>query len=101
MPSSALAAPSPAGPPRAATSRRWTSPAATRAAMTFRSIQSSWLPDATASSVRRREQLCLTIRKLRPGLVVTHDPWRLYQRHPDHPATGMGTVDAVMAARDH
>jgi len=60
-----------------------------------------WLDGEVEASMRLREQLCLTIRKLRPGLVVTHDPWRLYQLHPDHRATGMGTVDAVIAARDH
>ena len=48
-----------------------------------------------------REELCLWIRRLRPDVVLTHDPWRRYMLHPDHRATGMGTVDAVVAARDH
>ncbi len=48
-----------------------------------------------------REELCLWIRRLRPNVVLTHDPWRRYMLHPDHRATGMGTVDAVVAARDH
>lgn len=48
-----------------------------------------------------REELCLVIRRLRPDVVLTHDPWRRYLLHPDHRAAGMGTVDAVVAARDH
>lgn len=38
------------------------------------------------------------IRLLRPELIITHDPWALYQLHPDHRATGFATCDAVMAA---
>ncbi len=48
-----------------------------------------------------REELCGWIRRLRPDVVLTHDPWRRYMLHPDHRAAGMGTVDAVVAARDH
>jgi len=48
-----------------------------------------------------REELCLWIRRLRPDVVLTHDPWRRYMLHPDHRATGWAAVDAVVAARDH
>jgi LmbE family N-acetylglucosaminyl deacetylase len=48
-----------------------------------------------------RAAICLAIRQHRPSVVVTHDPWRLYQLHPDHRATGFATVDAIVAARDH
>jgi LmbE family N-acetylglucosaminyl deacetylase len=48
-----------------------------------------------------RARLCLMIRQLRPEVVVTHDPWRLYQLHPDHRAAGLVTSDATIAARDH
>ncbi len=48
-----------------------------------------------------RARLCLIIRQMRPEVVVTHDPWRLYQLHPDHRATGLVASDAVIAARDH
>ncbi len=48
-----------------------------------------------------REELCLWIRRVRPGVVVGHDPWRRYMLHPDHRAAGWGTVDGVVAARDH
>ena len=48
-----------------------------------------------------RKELCLWIRRLRPNVVLTHDPWRRYMLHPDHRATGWAAVDGVVAARDH
>lgn len=41
------------------------------------------------------------IREHRPDVVVGHDPWRLYELHPDHRAAGLATCDAVVAAREH
>lgn len=40
------------------------------------------------------------IRRLRPTVVLGHDPWKRYRLHPDHRAAGFLTVDAVVAARD-
>jgi LmbE family N-acetylglucosaminyl deacetylase len=40
------------------------------------------------------------IRKVRPDVVVGHDPWRRWLLHPDHRAAGLLTVDGVVAARD-
>ena len=48
-----------------------------------------------------REQLCLWVRRFRPNVVLTHDPWRRYMLHPDHRVTGWAALDAVVAARDH
>jgi len=48
-----------------------------------------------------RAELCLWIRRLRPNIVLTHDPWRRYMLHPDHRATGWAAIDGVVAARDH
>ena len=48
-----------------------------------------------------REEMCLWIRRLRPNVVLTHDPWRRYMLHPDHRVTGWAAVDGVVAARDH
>jgi LmbE family N-acetylglucosaminyl deacetylase len=48
-----------------------------------------------------REELCLWIRRFRPNVVLSHDPWRRYMLHPDHRATGWAAADAVVAARDH
>jgi LmbE family N-acetylglucosaminyl deacetylase len=52
-------------------------------------------------SVELRKGICEWIRKLRPEVVLTHDPWRRYMLHPDHRATGWGAIDGVVAARDH
>ena len=48
-----------------------------------------------------RAEVCLWIRRLRPDVVLTHDPWRRYMLHPDHRATGWASIDGVVAARDH
>lgn len=48
-----------------------------------------------------RRELALVLRKGRPDVVLTFDPWQRYQIHPDHRAVGMTTLDAVAAARDH
>ena len=51
-------------------------------------------------SLTFRAEITAVIRAVRPQLVATFDPWRLYQLHPDHRAVGLTTLDAVMAARD-
>jgi LmbE family N-acetylglucosaminyl deacetylase len=48
-----------------------------------------------------RREICELIRRRRPNVVVTIDPWRLYQLHPDHRAAGQAALDAVYAAREH
>lgn len=53
------------------------------------------------ATMELREQLCLWIRRLRPDVVLSHDPWKRYMLHPDHRATGMSAVDGIVAARDH
>ncbi len=53
------------------------------------------------STMALREELCRWIRTTRPDVVLGHDPWMRYQLHPDHRAAGWGTVDGVVAARDH
>ena len=52
-------------------------------------------------SLDLRETLCRWIRRLRPNVVLTHDPWMRYLLHPDHRVTGIAATDAVVAARDH
>lgn len=52
-------------------------------------------------SMRLREQLSGWIRRLRPDVVVSWDPWKRYMLHPDHREIGWGAVDGVVAARDH
>jgi len=48
-----------------------------------------------------QEELCLWIRRLRPEVVLSWDPWKRYMLHPDHREIGWGTCDGVVAARDH
>ena len=45
--------------------------------------------------------IALWVRKLRPDVVLTFDPWKKYMLHPDHRAIGWGVIDGVVAARDH
>jgi len=48
-----------------------------------------------------REQLVRQLRRFRPDVVITHDPWRPYALHPDHRAVGITVADAVYpTARD-
>jgi LmbE family N-acetylglucosaminyl deacetylase len=47
-----------------------------------------------------RRELADLVRRLRPHIVVTIDPWRLYQLHPDHRAAGQAALDAVWSARE-
>lgn len=48
-----------------------------------------------------REKIVRMIRKHRPDIVITHDPFRPYALHPDHRAVGTATVDSVYpTARD-
>jgi LmbE family N-acetylglucosaminyl deacetylase len=48
-----------------------------------------------------QEELASWIRRLRPEVVLSWDPWRRYMLHPDHREIGWGACDAVVAARDH
>jgi LmbE family N-acetylglucosaminyl deacetylase len=48
-----------------------------------------------------RGEVCLAIRQVGANAIITFDPWRPYQMHPDHRAIGITALDAVIAARDH
>lgn len=47
-----------------------------------------------------RSRLAREIRRLKPTVVLGHDPWKRYRLHPDHRAAGFVTCDAIVAARD-
>ncbi len=47
-----------------------------------------------------RSRLAREIRRLKPTVVLGHDPWKRYRLHPDHRAAGFLTCDAIVAARD-
>jgi LmbE family N-acetylglucosaminyl deacetylase len=40
------------------------------------------------------------IRRVKPVVVLGHDPWKRYRLHPDHRAAGFLVCDGVVAARD-
>jgi LmbE family N-acetylglucosaminyl deacetylase len=52
------------------------------------------------AGTRERWQVCYWIRKLRPDVVLGHDPWRRYRLHPDHRNAGFLVTDGIVAARD-
>jgi LmbE family N-acetylglucosaminyl deacetylase len=47
-----------------------------------------------------REGVVGVIRRARPRVILTHDPWKRYRLHPDHRAAGFVVLDAIVAARD-
>ncbi|HEY8527706.1 MAG TPA: PIG-L deacetylase family protein [Acidimicrobiales bacterium] len=52
------------------------------------------------SDLATRERVAYWIRRLRPDVVLGHDPWKRYRLHPDHRHAGFLTVDGIVAARD-
>jgi LmbE family N-acetylglucosaminyl deacetylase len=52
------------------------------------------------NTLELRRALCSVLRQYRPHVVVTIDPWRHYQLHPDHRAAGQAALDAIYAARE-
>lgn len=52
------------------------------------------------SGLDLRATVAREIRRLRPEVVLGHDPWKRYRLHPDHRAAGFLLCDAVVAARD-
>ena len=46
-----------------------------------------------------RRQLATLYRKHRPELLLTFDPWKRYELHPDHLAAGRAALDARLAAK--
>lgn len=48
----------------------------------------------------RRAQVAEVIRRVRPQVILGHDPWKRYRLHPDHHAAGRLCVEGIVAARD-
>jgi LmbE family N-acetylglucosaminyl deacetylase len=59
-----------------------------------------WPDGELEAGVRQRSEVASWIRRLRPDVVLGHDPWKRYRLHPDHRAAGFLLTDAVVAARD-
>jgi LmbE family N-acetylglucosaminyl deacetylase len=52
------------------------------------------------SDLSTRALVCEVIRRVRPTVVLGHDPWRVSRLHPDHRHAGLLTIEGVVAARD-
>ncbi|MCX7031954.1 MAG: PIG-L family deacetylase [Spirochaetes bacterium] len=52
------------------------------------------------NTMAMRREIAGIIRRCRPHLLVTIDPWRRYQTHPDHRAAGQAALDAAYAAKE-
>jgi LmbE family N-acetylglucosaminyl deacetylase len=59
-----------------------------------------WPDGELESGLRQRREVAYWVRRLRPEVVLGHDPWKRYRLHPDHRHAGFLTVDGVVAARD-
>jgi len=59
-----------------------------------------WPDGELEAGLRQRAQVASIIRRVRPEVVLGHDPWRRYRLHPDHRNAGWLVCDGVVAARD-
>ena len=59
-----------------------------------------WPDGELESGLRQRWEVAFWIRRLRPDVVLGHDPWKRYRLHPDHRHAGLLACDAIVAARD-
>ncbi len=59
-----------------------------------------WTDGELDSGLRERAQVASWIRRLRPQVLLGHDPWKRYRLHPDHRHAGLLTIDGLVAARD-
>lgn len=59
-----------------------------------------WRDGELESGLRQRSDVCYWIRRLRPDVVLGHDPWKRYRLHPDHRHAGLLAVEGIVAARD-
>jgi LmbE family N-acetylglucosaminyl deacetylase len=59
-----------------------------------------WPDGELDSGLRQRWEVAYWIRRLRPHVVLGHDPWKRYRLHPDHRHAGLLAVEGIVAARD-
>jgi LmbE family N-acetylglucosaminyl deacetylase len=59
-----------------------------------------WPDGELESGLRQRVEIAAAIRRLRPDVVLGHDPWKRYRLHPDHRNAGFLVTDGIVAARD-
>jgi LmbE family N-acetylglucosaminyl deacetylase len=59
-----------------------------------------WTDGELESGLRQRWEVAYWIRRLRPDVVLGHDPWKRYRLHPDHRHAGLLATEGIVAARD-
>ena len=59
-----------------------------------------WTDGELEAGLRQRWEVAYWIRRLKPDVVLGHDPWKRYRLHPDHRNAGFLAVDGIVAARD-
>ena len=59
-----------------------------------------WTDGELEVGLAQRAEVCLWIRRIRPDVVLAHDPWKRYRIHPDHRHAGFLVTDGIVAARD-
>jgi LmbE family N-acetylglucosaminyl deacetylase len=85
----------------ALTARRQAESRAAAAALGAREVHFLGLVDGELESgAEERARVCEVLRRVRPDIVLGHDPWKRYRLHPDHRHAGWLTVDGIVAARD-
>ncbi|MFN0090862.1 MAG: PIG-L deacetylase family protein [Acidimicrobiales bacterium] len=60
----------------------------------------TWPDGELESGLRQRWEVAYWIRRLKPDVVLSHDPWRRYRLHPDHRHAGFLACEGIVAARD-
>ncbi|HUF33076.1 MAG TPA: PIG-L deacetylase family protein [Acidimicrobiales bacterium] len=74
--------------------------AATALGATGEVVFLGWPDGELEAGLRQRWEVAYWIRRLRPDVVLGHDPWKRYRLHPDHRNAGLLAVEGVVAARD-
>jgi LmbE family N-acetylglucosaminyl deacetylase len=59
-----------------------------------------WPDGELEAGLRQRFEVAACIRRIRPDVILGHDPWKRYRLHPDHRNAGFLVTDAIVAARD-
>ena len=59
-----------------------------------------WPDGELESGLVQRSQVAEWIRRIKPDVVLGHDPWKRYRLHPDHRHAGFLLTDGIVAARD-
>lgn len=59
-----------------------------------------WPDGELESGLRQRWEISAWIRRVRPDVVLGHDPWKRYRIHPDHRNAGFLVTDGIVSARD-